>query len=120
MEDSDARFLIEDRVGLLLSHRVLARSVARVQHRDAALCALLRLFLALFNFKVVDELVKFVEAVVLLVNNHLILEHVLVVSDPVHGHGQLFARQRRELARVQSFRPLVAEGETTLLIWSLL
>ena len=56
------------------------------------------------------------EAVVLLVDNHVVLEHVFIVGDPHHRHRQLLTRQRRELARVECAGFFVAERQPTLLV----
>ena len=91
VEDSDTLLLVKYRVSLLVTHRVLARGVTRVKDCDSApmrgVLRHLNLFLALLNFKFVNELIHLEEAIVLLVNDHVILQHVLVVCDSYHGHS---------------------------------
>ena len=70
---------------------------------------LLDLFLTLLHFPLLDELVHLVEAVILLIDNHVIVKHVLVVSLAGHGHSELLAGQGRELARINCLLRLVAE-----------
>ena len=90
---------------LLVTHRVLAGSISRVDDSDATprltCCGSFFRFLTsggLLNFKLVNELVKLVKAVLRLVDDHMVLKHVLVIGDSNHCHRELFTRQRRELA----------------------
>ena len=91
-------------MSLLVTHRVLAGSIPRVNDSDATprlTCGSFFRFLTgsgLLNFKLVNELVKFVKAVLCLVDDHMVLKHVLVIGDSDHCHRELFTRQRRELA----------------------
>ena len=62
-----------------------------MKHSDAALgLAFFRLFCAslclLLDLELVEILIHLVEAVIDLVDNHMILEHVLVISHAHHGH----------------------------------
>ena len=99
MEDSNALLLIKYWVGLLVTHRVFARSVPRVQDGDPTLSlCLFALFLAFLNFLLVEPLVHLEEAIVLLVDNHLVLKHVLIICNSDHGHSQLLRAQTGELA----------------------
>ena len=109
MEYCNPLVCIEDRVSLLVPDRVLSRGVARMQDSDTAAHAcwrfslrlfLLDFFLTLLDLQLIDKLIKLVKAIVLLVNDHLILQHILVVSDPYHSHHQLLSGQRGEFARV--------------------
>ena len=121
MEDSNAILFVEDWVGLFVAHGVLSGGITRVEDSDAALALnCLGFLLLLFDLKFVDELVHFEEAVVLLVHDHLVLKHVLVIGDSDHGHGELFAGQRGELARVEGSGGFTAERKTALLVRRLL
>ena len=103
VENCYAFLRVKDWVRLVVTHGVFARGVARVQHRDLAPdLALFDFFLlALFNLELVQVLVQLEEAVFFLVDDHVILQHVLVICDADHGHGELLRGQRGELGGVQ-------------------
>jgi len=115
--------LVENGVRLLFSNGVLAGRVARVDHGDATEGTALGLLLLLLRFlysERLEVLVHLEEAVVLLVDNHVVLQHVLVVGHAHHSHGQLFTRERSELAPEQLLGSLVAERDAALLVRRLL
>ena len=102
VEDCDTLLLIKHGVGLLVPHCVFARGVARVQDSDSAFQLwffglLLVLAAPLFNLQGIQILIHLEETVVLLVDQHLILQHVFIVCHPHHGHGQLLRAQTGEL-----------------------
>ena len=118
MEDSYSFLLIEYWVGLCVTHGVLTRGVPGMKDGDAAsrrrFC--LTFFLHLLRLKSIDVLIHLVEAVILLVDDHVVLEHILIVCLADHRHRQLLTRQGGELARIERAGFLVAEGQSTLLI----
>lgn len=105
-----------------------------MQHSDATSCIrcfdLLWLFFLFFrllcilggllNFKLANVLIHLIKAIVLLINDHLVLKHVFIVGDPNHGHSELLTGQRCELGRVECHVCLITVRKTTLLIRSLL
>ena len=76
----------------------------------------LTFFLHLFLLKSIDVLIHLIEAVFLLVDDHVVLEHILIVCLADHRHSQLLTRQGRELARIKRASLFIAEGQSTLLI----
>ena len=94
MEDSYSLLLIKYWVGLSVTHGILTRSVPGMKNGDAAsrgrFC--LTFFLHLFLLQSIDMLIHLKEAVFLLVDNHVVLEHILIVRLTDHRHRQLFTR----------------------------
>ena len=76
----------------------------------------LTFFLHLFLLKSIDVLIHLIEAVFLLVDDHVVLEHILIVCLADHRHSQLLTRQGGELARIKRTSLFIAEGQSTLLI----
>jgi len=120
MEDGNAFLLVKNGVGLPIANSVLARGVPRVQHRDSASGLILRLLFDFFHLELVYVLVHLLEAVVFLVNDHVVLKHVLVVSHAHHRHRQLLTSQGCELAGLKRLGCFTAVRKAALLVGRLL
>jgi hypothetical protein len=111
MEDSNAALIIIDRVCMLLFHHSLARSVSRVENTQSAWL--------LLDFFSNEVLVHFVKAVIHLVHNHMVLQHVLILGDADHSLHELLRRQTGELLRNKLlFLSTAAVGNSALLVGS--
>ena len=129
MEDCNSLIRIKDWVSLRVPDSIFARGVAGVHDcnsaADISLCfslllLLLGFFFTLFYLQFIDKLVKLVETIVLLIDDHLILQHIFVVSDPYHCHHQLLSGQRSEFVCVQSLVSFTSECKPALLVRGLL
>ena len=93
MENCDSFLLIKHRMCLFVAHGILTRGVAGVKDCNSALMhgvlRRLTLFLVFLNFDFINELIHFIEAVILLIDNHVILQHVLIICYSYHGHSKL-------------------------------